>query len=277
MLKLLVPILAVGFVIPYDHRATVNAENTVTLRRSCAGEYAGNGVWVSPESLASVCQGQNDEHRTLFEQLVTSFQTVLQEAIYDSRSQLAGLKRQLAEERNMTADIEHRLQEVENKATELERRLDNHRSISVRIVSAGYNDPGFLYGRGEIWVDGVQYAVNRRGYNIVIVNERTGQKEHSVGFDPYGDPDAGTAMRDYLRAIPVGRIVLIAVKDTANTYSGDVMADLTALGAVSPDIGFRTSWAMISKKGSKTSWFVEDERDRYAGPTVIEAEVPLSI
>ncbi|KAI8485047.1 hypothetical protein Bbelb_371530 [Branchiostoma belcheri] len=39
----------------------------------------------------------------------------------------------------------------------------------------------------------------------------------------------------------------------------------------------RTSWAMISKKGSKTSWFVEDERDRYAGPTVVEAEIPLSV
>ncbi|XP_066276847.1 uncharacterized protein [Branchiostoma lanceolatum] len=118
--------------------------------------------------------------------------------------------------------------------------------------------------------------ITGRGYNLVIVNERTGQMEDSVRFDTHGDPAAGVSLRDFIRGVPVGRIVLIAVHDEGSTYAGDAMAELNSLGSFSPDIAHRTSWAMISKKGSKTSWFVEDERDRYAGPTVIEAEIPLS-
>ncbi|XP_078587857.1 uncharacterized protein LOC144868966 [Branchiostoma floridae x Branchiostoma japonicum] len=150
-------------------------------------------------------------------------------------------------------------------------------TISVKVVSAGFDDPGYLGGRAEVFVDGVQYAMNGRGYNLVTVNEMTGQMEHSVRFDTHGDQAAGVALRDFIRGVPVGRIVLIAVHDEASTFSGDAMAELNSLGSFSPDIAHRTSWAMISKKGSKTSWFVEDERDRYAGPTVIEAEIPLSI
>ncbi|KAI8485051.1 hypothetical protein Bbelb_371570 [Branchiostoma belcheri] len=150
-------------------------------------------------------------------------------------------------------------------------------AISAKVISAGYDDPGYLGGRGEVFVDGVQYAMNGRGYNVVIVNEMTGQMEDSVRFDTYGDPAAGVSLRDFLRGVPIGRIVLIAVHDEGSRYSGDAMAELSSLGSFSPDIAHRTSWAMISKKGSKTSWFVEDERDRYAGPTVVEAEIPLSV
>ncbi|XP_078669703.1 uncharacterized protein LOC144910450 isoform X2 [Branchiostoma floridae x Branchiostoma belcheri] len=150
-------------------------------------------------------------------------------------------------------------------------------TVSVKVLSAGFDDPGYLGGRAEVWVDGVQHAMNGRGYNLVTVNEMTGQMEHSVRFDTHGDAAAGVALRDFIRGVPVGRIVLIAVHDEGSRYSGDAMAELSSLGSFSPDIALRTSWAMISKKGSKTSWFVEDERDRYAGPTVVEAEIPLSV
>ncbi|XP_035665421.1 uncharacterized protein LOC118408678 [Branchiostoma floridae] len=189
---------------------------------------------------------------------------------------------------SLTADnvaLRTQLTSLQVTAADLQGQLDNistvpivpRTTISAKVISAGFDDPGYLGGRGEVWVDGVQYAMNGRGYNLVTVNERTGQMEDSVRFDTYGDPAAGVSLRDFLRGLPNGRIVLIAVHDEGSRYSGDAMAELNSLGAFSPDIAHRTSWAMISKKGSKTSWFVEDERDRYAGPTVIEAEIPLSI
>ncbi|CAH1257536.1 uncharacterized protein [Branchiostoma lanceolatum] len=199
------------------------------------------------------------------------------------RTQLTSLQ---GETDNLTVEnvaLRTELTSLQIVAADLQDQLKNitvpvvpRTTISVKVVSAGFDDPGYLGGRGEVWVDGVQHAMNGRGYNLVIVNERTGQMEDSVRFDTHGDPAAGVSLRDFIRGVPVGRIVLIAVHDEGSTYAGDAMAELNSLGSFSPDIAHRTSWAMISKKGSKTSWFVEDERDRYAGPTVIEAEIPLS-
>ncbi|XP_078587887.1 uncharacterized protein LOC144868977 isoform X2 [Branchiostoma floridae x Branchiostoma japonicum] len=115
-----------------------------------------------------------------------------------------------------------------------------------------------------------------RGINVVTVEETSGQTEDSQRFDTYGDPEAGVKLRDYLRAVATGRVVLIAVKDEGSKYAADAMEELRNLGTTLPTIGYRESWAMIGKKGSKTSWFVEDRRQRYHGPTVVEALIPVS-
>ncbi|XP_066276825.1 uncharacterized protein [Branchiostoma lanceolatum] len=200
------------------------------------------------------------------------------------RTELTSQQGQVSSLTAENAALRTQLTSLQVTAADLQDQLNNisvpvvpRTTISVKVVSAGYDDPGYLGGRGEVWVEGVQYAMNGRGYNLVVVNEVTGQMEDSVRFDTYGDPAAGVSLRDFLRGVPKGRIVLIAVHDEGSRYSGDAMVELSSLGAFSPDIAHRTSWAMISKKGSKTSWFVENERDRYAGPTVIESEIPLSI
>ncbi|XP_078669731.1 uncharacterized protein LOC144910456 isoform X3 [Branchiostoma floridae x Branchiostoma belcheri] len=115
-----------------------------------------------------------------------------------------------------------------------------------------------------------------RGINVVIVEETSGQTEDSQRFDTYGDPEAGVKLRDFLRAVTPGRVVLIAVKDEGSKYAVDAIEELQHLGSSLEILGYRESWAVIGKKGSKTSWFVEDRRPRYQGPTVIEALIPVS-
>ncbi|XP_078587885.1 uncharacterized protein LOC144868977 isoform X1 [Branchiostoma floridae x Branchiostoma japonicum] len=148
--------------------------------------------------------------------------------------------------------------------------------FAVRVVSAGFDDSAAEGGCAEVWVGGHQQALNRRGINVVTVEETSGQTEDSQRFDTYGDPEAGVKLRDYLRAVATGRVVLIAVKDEGSKYAADAMEELRNLGTTLPTIGYRESWAMIGKKGSKTSWFVEDRRQRYHGPTVVEALIPVS-
>ena len=54
-------------------------------------------------------------------------------------------------------------------------------TVQVRIKSEGCNDPTIAAGTcgtTNIEVNGVDRSRKRRGYNIVVVNERTGQFHH---------------------------------------------------------------------------------------------------
>jgi len=66
----------------------------------------------------------------------------------------------------------------------------------------------------------VKAASGRRGYNVTVIDPRTGKVLESVGFDTAANPYEADALATYLAGIPKGRIVAVATK-------GDAGANLT--------------------------------------------------
>ena len=82
--------------------------------------------------------------------------------------------------------------------------------------------------------DGVEVKASsgRRGYNVTVIDPRTGKVTEAVGFDTAANPYEADALAAYLTAIPKGRIVAVATKGDAgaNLTPGAVQA-LTGLGS----------------------------------------------
>ena len=66
----------------------------------------------------------------------------------------------------------------------------------------------------------VNASSGRRGYNVTVIDPRTGRVIESVGFDTAANPYEADALAVYLTGIPKGRIVAVATK-------GDAGANLT--------------------------------------------------
>jgi hypothetical protein len=66
----------------------------------------------------------------------------------------------------------------------------------------------------------VKASAGRRGYNVTVINPRTGKVIEAVGFDTAANPYEADALAAYLAGIPKGRIVAVATK-------GDAGANLT--------------------------------------------------
>lgn len=49
-------------------------------------------------------------------------------------------------------------------------------SLHIYVESRGYNDPGGPHA--EIILNGTDYAKNVRGFNIVVVDSKTGRPTH---------------------------------------------------------------------------------------------------
>jgi hypothetical protein len=66
----------------------------------------------------------------------------------------------------------------------------------------------------------VKASSGRRGYNVTVIDPRTGKVLEAVGFDTAANPYEADALAAYLAGIPRGRIVAVATK-------GDAGANLT--------------------------------------------------
>jgi hypothetical protein len=66
----------------------------------------------------------------------------------------------------------------------------------------------------------VKASSGRRGYNVTVIDPRTGKVIEAVGFDTAANPYEADALAAYLTGIPKGRIVAVATK-------GDSGANLT--------------------------------------------------
>ncbi|XP_078597685.1 uncharacterized protein LOC144873864 [Branchiostoma floridae x Branchiostoma japonicum] len=151
--------------------------------------------------------------------------------------------------------------------------------FSVRAQSYAYDDPGFLDGPyGEttyIVVDGQKSKIDeglKRGHQVFVLNEQTGQVVNKADFDTYGDAEAATKMEAFLGNLAQGRIIVVVVHDSGEQAGGQ--SSLAPYGSTITRLGHRESYAMITKKGPKPSWFVEKRSALRAGPTIVEAFIP---
>lgn len=120
--------------------------------------------------------------------------------------------------------------------------------VEITVNSAGPNAGSFAY----ITVNGEDASTHRRGYNLAVIDPQTGAVIETAGFDTWANEYEAQDLADFVRRIPDGYIVAVAVKDdaAANLTEGAVEA-LRSLGAQIDLRGTEhLSHAVIGVKGS---------------------------
>lgn len=112
-------------------------------------------------------------------------------------------------------------------------------------------------GKAQISINNgreLKYVNYGRGLNVAVLDENTGEMISFACFDTFAK-ECGDYFAEFIENLPNGRIVAIAVKDTAvgvetNSLSDKALATCKSLGSKEIDkLGMRDSWALIAKKG----------------------------
>ncbi len=145
-------------------------------------------------------------------------------------------------------------------------------TVSASIGETGYAlDPGTWIGirsAGEevgdfaaIYVNGVNQAVNERGYNLVAL-QPDGEVMDSQVFDTHGSESASSEMAGWIESWPSGTIVAGAVADEASNHlNEEAMNVLRSLG-VAQDLRGRFRWghAFVGVVGAAPGTALEDSQ-----------------
>jgi len=122
---------------------------------------------------------------------------------------------------------------------------------SIVVHSAGLDAGGDL-GFAHIYVNGKDAIAGRRGFNVAVIDPATGHVEQVARFDLLVDPAANSRFLDFVKTVPNGRIVAVAVMDDASINFNEQSAQaLRLIGAQADLTGrLRNSYAAVGVKGA---------------------------
>jgi hypothetical protein len=124
--------------------------------------------------------------------------------------------------------------------------------VAVEVNSGGPADFAYIsVGEEPGLVDG---SVHSPGYNVAVIDPKTGRLLDQQGFDttPGGAPNRAAALADYIAAIPDGRIVVVAMQgDGAAGLTDAAVAAFRSIGGQADPRG-TSGWshAIIGVKGA---------------------------
>jgi hypothetical protein len=126
-----------------------------------------------------------------------------------------------------------------------------HTKANIVVHSAGLDAGGDL-GFAHIYVNGKDAVSGRRGLNVAVIDPATGKVQSTARFDLSGEPTADGKFLDFMKAVPDGRIVAVAVMDDASINFGEGSAAALRLIGAQADLRgrFRNSYAAIGVKGA---------------------------
>ncbi len=105
--------------------------------------------------------------------------------------------------------------------------------VDVAVVSGGLKAGNFT----EIWVAGRKVSDNGRGWNVAVLDGKTGAVLGTRVFDVVYRPVLHEELGRFLRHFPKGSVVALGARDNVGKYFGRAAAgSLALLGAVS-DVG----------------------------------------
>ena len=150
--------------------------------------------------------------------------------------------------------------------------------VDIVVQSAGCEAGNYAH----IFVNGVDVSLNKRGYNLAVINEKSGEVEKIGNFDtrlePGGEGEAHK-LAEFIKALPPGRIVLAAIKDEGSKYlTEEAQNALRSIGSTlyPQRKGFRRfSHAVIGVKGAKPGEADEEKEFRSIEITVLKGEEEL--
>lgn len=128
--------------------------------------------------------------------------------------------------------------------------------LSLLVRSAGEEQGSF----GHIYVNGVDESPNARGYNIVVVEPRTGKVQARANFDTFLSARESNRMVEFLEQVAEGDLVAVAASDDASAHLTQEGFDaLRTIGArTNLRDKFRWSHAIIGVKGAPPGSASED-------------------
>lgn len=128
---------------------------------------------------------------------------------------------------------------------------------SIVAYSAGSEVGDFAH----IFVNGIDQSPNERGYNIVVVDPRSGAVESRAAFDTFASTENSVRLAQFIAQIPGGKIVAVAVRDEASqNLTQDAVSALRSIGAQEDLRGkFRWSHAKIGLAGGSRGGEVANE------------------
>ena len=111
----------------------------------------------------------------------------------------------------------------------------------------------------HIFVNGVDAAQNTRGYNIVVINEKTGAVESSAAFDTFASGEESARLAQFVAKIPNGRIVAVAVRDEASRFLSEEAVNALRLLGAREDLRGKWRWShgIIGVKGAASGSALE--------------------
>ena len=123
---------------------------------------------------------------------------------------------------------------------------------AIEVNSDGPADIAFItIGTGNDAEDG---SAHRPGYNVAVVDARSGKLLDRQGFDttPAGSPSEAASLTSFLNDVPNGQIVAVALQgDGAAHLTGEAVAALHSIGGQADPRGSRSwSQAIIGVKGA---------------------------
>jgi hypothetical protein len=128
--------------------------------------------------------------------------------------------------------------------------------VNILVKSAGEEVGDF----GHIYVDGRNLSPDERGYNIVVLDPLSGVVEETGHFDTFASVEESSCLGDFIAAIPVGKIVTVAVEDEASLHlTEEAVQALGTIGAAE-DLRDKFRWghAIIGVKGATPRQALEE-------------------
>lgn len=147
--------------------------------------------------------------------------------------------------------------------------------VSIVVRSAGEEQGAF----GHIYVKGVDESPNQRGYNIVVVEPRTGKVQARENFDTFLGDRESARMSEFIDQIAEGDLVAVAADDTVWNPNPDqphlteqAVNALKTIGASRDLRGkFRWSHAIIGVKGAPLDSALEAASETAVSQVVLNA------
>lgn len=140
------------------------------------------------------------------------------------------------------------------------------------VTSAGFNDGNLariLINSKPVVAGGL------RGHNLAVIDESSGELLETAHFDTYESSAEADGMARYIRALPIGRLVLAAIKDDGSAKMTEAAHQaLESLGSrLTRNVQMRDSWAMIGKKGAAIGTAIEQLTPAGAGVAAVRQQL----
>ncbi|MFQ5605416.1 MAG: C25 family cysteine peptidase [bacterium] len=140
------------------------------------------------------------------------------------------------------------------------------RASFYQVDAAGTDDGNFV----KMQVDFENFTFQSRGHNLLVIYPDSAVTK-ARSFDTFGSGSGADDMADFIDGLPDSTVVLVGIFDegSANMTERAYQA-LESLGsALTRQVGFRDSWAMIGWKGARIGSVKEALSRRFSGPVSV--------
>jgi tetratricopeptide (TPR) repeat protein len=147
-----------------------------------------------------------------------------------------------------------------------------HTPVDIAAVSGG----GSTFLQERLWVDGKDVSPHKRGYNVAVIDPRTGAVEFAGNFDTWMYPSESNRLAGFLRNLPDGKIVAATVSDEASaSLVGSARYAMQDLGVrFFPKSWWSHAFIAVKGAGSRSASEALAFQNFFASTGVLKANLP---